>query len=130
MSNVKIISNETLNDEQKKVLEQFEKFQQAMIDKDEEKLHEIILDGYTLTHMSGKTQTKGEFIGEIMDNTLNYYESTIQNPRIKVMGNHAQLVADVTLDAKVYGMKGVWTLHTVADFELVDNTWLFGKWDN
>lgn len=46
MSNVKIISNETLNDEQKKVLERFEKFQQAMIDKDEEKLHEIILDGY------------------------------------------------------------------------------------
>ena len=44
-------------------------FQKAMIEKDSSKLNEIMDDNYTLTHMSGKTQTKQEYIDEIMDGT-------------------------------------------------------------
>lgn len=40
-----------------------------MIEKDSSKLNEIMDDNYTLTHMSGKTQTKQEYIDEIMDGT-------------------------------------------------------------
>lgn len=53
-----------------------------------EKLNEIICDNYTLTHMSGKTQTKQEFIDEIMDGTLNYYKSTINDPDITLFGEN------------------------------------------
>ena len=64
--NVSIINEKELTQEQKEVLNRFVEFQKAMIEKDSEKLNELMLDNYTLTHMSGKTQTKQEYIDEIM----------------------------------------------------------------
>ena len=43
-----------------------------MIEKDEEKLKEIFLDDYYLTHMSGRKQDKDDFIDEIMNGTYEY----------------------------------------------------------
>lgn len=129
--NVSVINKRNLTDIQEDVLERFMAFQEAMIEKNLEKLNEIICDNYTLTHMSGKTQTKQEFIDEIMYGTLNYYKSTINNPDIKVCGeNKAIFKADVTLDAKVYGIKGTWTLHSQQTLEKINNKWYISKWDN
>ena len=129
--NVSVINKRNLTDIQEDVLERFMDFQEAMIEKDLEKLNEIICDNYTLTHMSGKTQTKQEFIDEIMDGTLNYFKSTIDNPDITILDdNKAVFKADVTLDAKVYGMKGTWTLHSRQTMEKIDGRWHISKWDN
>ena len=129
--NVSVINKRNLTDIQEDVLERFMDFQEAMIEKNLEKLNEIICDNYTLTHMSGKTQTKPEFIDEIMDGTLNYYKSTINNPDIKVCGeNKAIFKADVALDAKVYGIKGTWTLHSQQTLEKINDKWYISKWDN
>ena len=129
--NVSVINKRNLTDIQEDVLERFMAFQEAMIEKNLEKLNEIICDNYTLTHMSGKTQTKQEFIDEIMDGTLNYYKSTINNPDITICDeNKAIFNADVTLDAKVYGMKGTWTLHSQQTLEKINDKWYISKWDN
>ena len=129
--NVSVINKRNLTDIQEDVLERFMAFQEAMIEKNLEKLNEIICDNYTLTHMSGKTQTKQEFIDEIMDGTLNYYKSTINNPDIMLFGeNKAIFKADVTLDAKVYGMKGTWTLNSQQTLEKINDEWYISKWDN
>ena len=127
---VSVVNKGNLNDDQEEVLERFIEFQYAMIEKDLEKLNELLDDSYTLTHMSGKTQTKTEYIGEIMDETLNYYESIINNPIITITENKALLKADVTLDAKVYGMKGKWTLHSEQTMEKINGKWYLSKWDN
>ncbi len=73
--NVSIINEKELTQEQKEVLNRFVEFQKAMIEKDSEKLNELMQDNYTLTHMSGKTQTKEEYIDEIMDGQVNYRQS-------------------------------------------------------
>ena len=110
---VSVVNKENLNQDQEEVLERFIEFQYAMIEKDLEKLNGLLKDNYTLRHMSGKTQTKTEYIDEIMDGTLNYYKSIINNPIIMIKEkDKALLKADVTLDAKVYGIKGTWTLHS------------------
>lgn len=128
---VSVVNKGNLNDDQEEVLERFIEFQYAMIEKDLEKLNELLEDNYTLTHMSGKTQTKDEYIGEIMDGTLNYYKSIINNPIIMIKGkDKALLKADVTLDAKVYGMKGTWTLHSEQTMEKINEKWYLSKWDN
>lgn len=127
---VSVVNKGNLNDDQEEVLERFIEFQYAMIEKDLEKLNELLDDSYSLTHMSGKTQTKTEYIGEIMDETLNYYESIINNPIITITENKALLKADVTLDAKVYGMKGKWTLHSEQTMEKIDGKWYLSQWDN
>lgn len=131
MSDVKLNSNKSFSDEDSEILNRFIEFQQALIDKDEDKLNEILTEKYELIHMSGKRQTKEEFISEIMDGTLNYYESEIIDPTV-LWGDSERptLVADVTLTAKVYGIKGKWTLDTTVDFEKIDEKWYFSKWDN
>ena len=128
--NVSVNNNKELTQDQENVLKRFIEFQNAMIEKDFEKLDEILNDNYTLTHMSGKTQTKQEYIDEIMDGTLNYYESIINNLTITIEKNRAVLKADVTLDAKVYGIKGTWTLHSKQTMEKINGKWCLSKWKN
>lgn len=128
---VSVANKGNLNDDQEEILERFIEFQNAMIEKDLDKLNELLDDNYTLTHMSGKTQTKDEYIDEIMDGTLNYYKSIILNPIIIISEeDKALLKADVTLDAKVYGIKGTWTLHSEQTLEKINGTWYLSKWDN
>lgn len=118
--------SETVSDsEENKVLEVYEKVQQAMIDKDIDTLDRIIKDGTTFTHMSGKTQTKEEYFGEIADGTLNYYKYKIENCNITVNGDTATLKADVTLTAKVYGISGSWTLRVNPHFEKINGEWIY-----
>lgn len=107
------------------ILSTFESFQQAMIDKDIELMNSLVTPDITFTHMSGKKQTKEEFFKEIENNTLNYYDYTIQNPVVKVTGNKAVLIADTTLRANVYGISGIWTLPTKAHFIKIDGKWFF-----
>lgn len=111
--------------EEEKVLAAYKTMQQAMIDKDIDKLDRIVKDGTTFTHMSGKTQTKEEYFGEIADGTLNYYKYKIADCKITANGNTATLTANVTLTAKVYGMTGAWTLPVNAHFEKINNEWIY-----
>lgn len=130
MTKVSVKNKKEMTKQEEEVLERFKEFQKAMIEKDYSKLNEIIHDNYTLTHMSGKIQTKHEYIDEIMDGTLNYYKSTINNPLISIENEEkALLKADVTLDAKVYGIKGTWTLHSQQNMKKIDNKWYLYKWD-
>lgn len=127
---VSVILNESLDDSQNEVLERFKEFQQAMIDKDESALNNIMDENYTLTHMSGKIQTKQEYIIDIIEGVLNYYHSTIKEPKIIVNDIYARLKADVELDAKVYGIKGNWTLNTNITMKKINGKWYLSQWDN
>ena len=127
---VKVISNKEFSNQELAILNRFKEFQLALIEKDEIKLNEILDDNYELVHMSGKRQNKEEFIGEILDGVLNYYHSTIKNVGIDVKEEIASISADVTLDAKVYGIKGVWTLNTNITLRKINNVWYFFNWDN
>ena len=79
MSDVEILSKRTFGGAEKEVLDSFVEYQQALIDKNEDKLNELMADDYILTHMSGKKQTKAQFIEEVMNGTLNYFKSEIAN---------------------------------------------------
>lgn len=117
--------SETMVNEDSKILAAYEAMQQAMIDKDIDKLDRIVKDGTTFTHMSGKTQTKEEYFGEIADGTLNYYKYKITDCKITVNGDTATLTANVTFTAKVYGMSGSWTLPVNAHFEKINYEWIY-----
>ena len=128
---VTVVNKKNLSPIQEEVLKRFIDFQEAMIVKDYDKLDVILNDNYTLTHMSGKTQSKQEYINEIMDGTLNYYKSTIDNPIITIIEETKSIFkADITLEAKVYGIKGTWTLHSEQTMEKINDTWYISKWDN
>ena len=117
-------SSATITTDQSAVLETYERFEQAMIDKDIDTLNDLVTADKTFTHMSGKVQTKEQFFGEIEDGTLNYYSYKLNSPVVTVDGDTALLTGSTTLEAKVYGASGTWTLKTNQHFVKQDGKWL------
>ena len=111
--------------EEQSVLAAFERIQQAMIDKDLDTLYASVTADKTFTHMSGKTQTKEEFFGEIEDGTLNYFQYRIENPKVWFSGDFACLTSTTTLTARVYGFSGSWPLRTEAWFQKINGEWIY-----
>ena len=122
-NSVDATSSATITADESAVLEAYERFEQAMIDKDIDTLNELVTEDKTFTHMSGKVQTKEEFFGEIADGTLNYYSYKLNDPVVTVDGDTATLTGSTTLEAKVYGSSGTWTLKTDQKFIKQDGKW-------
>lgn len=110
---------------EEEIIERFKELNQTMINKDQGRLMEIMAEEATLTHMSGKVQTREEYIGEIMDGTLNYFKCKLKNPQVKIDGDIAILTTDNTLTARVYGISGTWTLDTRATFRRKNDKWYY-----
>lgn len=111
--------------EEEIIINRYKEMQQAMIDKDKDKLNEIIKDGTTFTHMSGKTQTKQEYIADIICKRLDYKEYKIENPKVIIDGNKAIIRARVSLTANAYGTYGTWPLDITAYLEKIDGKWYY-----
>ena len=116
--------NAEMNDDEREVLAAWEAMQQAMIDKDVDAMRALTTEDKTFTHMSGKTQTREEFFGEIADGTLNYFGYEVHDPHVVIEGDHATLTGSTTLDARVYGASGSWTLPTNACFVRAGGKWV------
>ena len=111
--------------EEEIVLNRYKEMQQAMIDKDIDKLNKIVKDGTTFTHMSGKNQTKEEYFEDIKTGALDYQSYTIENSSVSIEENKAILKARVTLTANAYGAQGTYPFNVSAYFEKVDGEWLY-----
>lgn len=115
----------TDSSEEEIVLNRYKEMQQAMCDKDEKVLNEVIKDGTTFTHMSGKTQTKEEYIADIVSRRLDYQSYTIENPKVTIEGNKAILTARVNLTANAYGAQGTYPFNITAYLEKIDGKWYY-----
>ena len=78
----------------------------------------------TFTHMGGKKQTREEFIGEIIDGTLNYFKVDTKDYKIQVAGNTARMKFTHTLTAKVYGISGAWTMSGEYTYKKRNGIWV------
>ena len=114
-----------LSSEEQEILNRYKEMQQAMIDKDIDKLNKIVKDGTTFTHMSGKTQTKEEYFEDIRRGSLDYQSYTIEDPKVTIDGNKAILKARVTLTANAYGAQGTYPFNVSAYFEKINGEWLY-----
>ncbi len=94
-----------------------------MADADMEVLDEMIAEGSTFTHMSGKTQTKQEYMADIEDGSLDYITVEIQNPEITIDGDRASLTCTTVLTANAYGARGSWPFSGTRVFEKQDGQW-------
>ena len=121
----KNIDNSNLSLEEEIILNRYKELEQAMIDKDIDKLNKIVKEGTTFTHMSGKTQSKNEYLEDIRSGALDYQSYTIENPRVTIDGNTAILKAKVTLTARAYGAQGTYPFNISAYFEKIDGEWLY-----
>ena len=75
--------------EEKEVYVTYQAINKAMIQKDRAAMERYFDKNLIFTHMSGKKQTREEFIGEIMDGTLNYFKVDTKDYSISVNGDTA-----------------------------------------
>ena len=103
----------------------YEAINEAMIKKDRATLERLLDKDLTFTHMSGKVQTRKEFLDEIMDGTLNYYKIETKSYDIQMQGDSlARMSVTHTLTAKVYGSSGAWTMDADYTYEKRGDTWV------
>ena len=87
---------------------------EGMANKDRAMLEEAILKNALLFHMTGRSETREEYIQDILDGTLNYYD-------YRIIGSSENEVK-VRLLAKVYGgNKSWWTLAMSIKYTVEDN---------
>lgn len=110
--------------EEKEVYAAYEAINNAIIKKDRVAMELYFNDNLTFTHMSGKKQTQKEFIGEIMDGTLNYFKVGTKDFSISVNGDTAHMKVTHILTAKVYGISGSWTMSGENTYKKWDGIWI------
>ncbi len=110
--------------EEREVYSAYEAINKAMIEKDRAAMERYFDKNLTFTHMSGKKQTREEFIGEIMDGTLNYFKVDTKDYSISVDGDTARMKVTHTLTAKVYGISGSWTMSGENTYKNQGGIWI------
>ncbi|MGN1388415.1 MAG: nuclear transport factor 2 family protein [Bulleidia sp.] len=96
----------------------------AMIAKEEKKLKQLFSDDRKFIHMSGKTQTRSEYLNELMNGTLNYFRIGLRNIEFRIDGDHAELTASSCLKSEVCDLTGTFPMHTSAKFTKIGDAWI------
>ena len=131
MSNVNIMCEKSFFEADQEIVDVFLEFQQALIDKDLDKLDDMVLDVEDFINVVGKYQSKNEFISQIDDGTLSYFKFDILNPTILFDDeNSASLIANIRLAVEINGKELRVISNSVVSFQKVDEKWHIIKWDN
>ena len=101
---------------------------QASINKDIEKLNELLSDKYILVHMTGMNQTKEDYINSVMNGSLKYYDAIHDSIIVNIDGNKASIVGKSKVLASPFGMsKSWWRLKQNITLEKIDGKWFIIK---
>ncbi len=97
----------------------------ASINKDLDKLNEILSDDYVLVHMTGMKQTKEDYIKSVETGELSYYESKHESIEVNIDGNTATIVGKTKTLASPFGSsKSWWRLRQDLKVKKVDDKWI------
>lgn len=97
----------------------------ASINKDLNKLDEILADDYILVHMTGMNQTKEDYINSVKKGELKYYESIHEDIEINIKDNKATIIGKAKTLASPFGMhKSWWRLRQDVELEKIEGKWV------
>lgn len=99
---------------------------EAMVAKDTATLNRVHADDFVLTHMTGKHQSKQEYIRAISNGTLNYYSAKHEKMDVRIENNNATLTGRSIVTAAVFGGgRHSWRLQLTFRLMKRDGKWLF-----
>ena len=96
-----------MNDEEI-IKELYIKLCNASIEKDINTLTKILADDYVLIHMTGKRQSKKDYINSVLNGELKYYESIHESIRVNINNNEAILTGKTKTLASPFGLSKTW----------------------
>ncbi|MCQ2088516.1 MAG: nuclear transport factor 2 family protein [Bacilli bacterium] len=102
----------------------YREYWDCMINKDIQGMSEIMIEDYTLMHMTGMRQSKESFFQSVQNGELNYFSAEHDEIIVKIDGDRATMVGKSRVNAAVYGGgRHTWKLR--GDFTLVKES---GYW--
>lgn len=111
-------------DDREQIKQCYEEMCSAMITKDRKALENVLDDSYVLVHMTGMCQSKSEFIGAVMDGTLNYYSAVLESESVEITGDTAVVVGRSYVQAAVFGGgKHYWHLQQTCSLKKTNGQW-------
>ena len=126
LTNVEItgVSLQDFNREQQEVLYQQARYCQAMTEADVDALREMIAEDTVFTHMSGRQQSREEYLADIENGTLRYFSIGMENPVVEVDGDLASVTFTSVLNANAYGARGTYRISGTHWYERQDDVWI------
>lgn len=97
----------------------------ASINKDLDKLNEILSDDYILVHMTGMKQTKEDYIESVKSGELAYYKSRHESIDVNINGEEATIIGKTKTLASPFGLsKSWWNLRQDLKAKKIDGKWM------
>lgn len=116
------MSKQTMSDEQ--VLSSiYRQINQAMLTKDTATIDKLTADGFTLTHITGYTQSKSEWLNYIETDKMQYHQIDEHNVKVSVNGDAADIIGQAKTKATIWGANGTWNLQLHYKAVKTGNTW-------
>lgn len=104
---------------------QYEEMWQYMISKNIEQLGPMMTDEFTLTHMTGKVESKNQYLEDVQNGQLNYYTAKTEGVDVRISDTKAEVVGRSLVEAAVYGGgRNTWHLQLTFTLEKINGTWL------
>ena len=97
----------------------------AMCDQDTLKLGRMMADDLMLVHMSGARQSKTSWLKDIADGTMRYYNIDMKKLEITVNGDYAVARMTSSIEARIWGSHGTWTVPSTMHLRKTEGGWLW-----
>ncbi len=112
-------------DDRRLVREVYAAMWRAQVSQDTDALAELLDEGFTLTHMSGRVQDKPTFLREVETGGLRYFSEREHAVDVRVSGSHAHCTGDSFVEASVWGGGRVtWPLRQDLELERRGDRWV------
>ena len=110
--------------DEKMLQEMYRDYWRCMIQKDEQRLRDLMDEDYYLEHMTGVRQTREEFLAGLRAGTFNYYSAEHDAIEVRVNDNLAEMIGKSRVTAAVYGGgKKSWRLQGYFTLKKEDGVW-------
>ena len=106
------------------VIANFKAQLKALIDGEYEALGELMSEGYTRTHLDGKTITKSQWLERLRGGENKYHSFEEVSIKADVDGSRATLDCRTISDATLYGERKKWRLHLRQHLIKSNGKWL------
>lgn len=98
---------------------------EASINKDLDKLDEILSDDYILVHMIGMKQSKEDYIESVKNGELSYFETKHESIEVTINGNEATILGKTKTLASPFGSsKSWWNLRQDLKAKKINGKWI------
>ena len=98
---------------------------EAMVEQDVNTLSYLMDDDLILRHITGKTQTKKEWLDDVASGNMFYINIENTKMDIKIDGERATIDHTNIIEARIYGSYGTWTLSGISYYVKRSNRWIW-----